>query len=460
MEIRPAALELYTKNFDEVPPLKVGDLISVRIMEIKDRTVMLLIDNSIQIKTRLDRDLKLQPGQDMVLQVKSIKPDRIELSIAFVKNGRQNIFREIFPEYGMKADEESVSTAEKLIENGLPVSPDSIREVLKAEKSIRYLAENSSILKEYMIPKNLSIKETTLDEIVKWIVDVKKAPAHKNQDSARESVEREKLGLLIREFDRVTTDDIVKLKKFSPDISPHNLVLAKNMRENKGFLETLLKILFENARLERTEKNEYNKAAPRTKQESAVQNGHKDGATGAREYGNEIKPVNVSELIERAAAGERAEGLVKSTDSKGPNPVIKAAAQLLMERTALLDQAFLDQNCCVFPFIFRGEVYECIVGFGKRKGSPKEKQPDAVELDIDTHLSILGRVRIHVKVSGNNVTCVFHVQKEDTQRLVESEIERLKHGLENNGFRLTEAYCRKIPDTVQQPAEKFVDLRV
>ncbi len=475
MRMSPVMLELIAKNITDIPPLKAGEILAARVLRIEGEMLLLLLSNKTVLHSKLVADVELRQGQEITLIVKNIKDGRIELTIASEqKPGLSNvenapdknniqIRRESVPiaqklmentadKNNIQISRESIHIVEKLAENGLPVTAKTLDGIQRAVKHIVYLQDNMALIARNPIPAEWDVINTSLDQIVKWMVFVKEDTGQGYVETEK-TIEQEKLLLLMEELTGSAPEDIIKLRKFGLKQTPYNLIMAKNLRENKGFLDILLKLFYGNRDREgRTD----NRPAPQSpgwiKYE---ENGNKPGSKAfmtdnitVEDAKSEIKPIDITRLLE-------------STLREGKdNPRLKAAAELLTQKTAFLNKSLASQNQCIFPFLFDGQVSECIIRRNKGNSKKSEQKPEVIELEIDTHLSFLGRIKALIRSSGKDIDCSFSVESEDTKELIEKNKHDLLKCIKKAGFRVTGLNCKKFSQETKKTVDKFVDLKV
>lgn len=419
MELDPVIVKLITQRTKESPDLKVGEIFAARIMEIRDRTLLLMLKSGRVLQTKLLADLEICKDQIIKLQVKGIGEERIELEIVSSKGYHLSTTESIKGEYSTCTAIEDTGIIYKMMENGLPVTPGSIEAVKRAVKHISYLLDNALLSTEYLPPADIDLLNAPLGELVRWLLGPKEEVPIGQQ--AADSIQ--KLSLLLAELPGVEAEDVIKLIKCGLRLNLTNVVLAKNLRENKGFPDILLKLIFKQARL---------------KEEQAETESKRPT----------VEPVDIKVLLESIEKAGKA------------TPRQRAAAELLAQRTELLDKVTDGQNLCVFPFLFKGELCGCIIRNSKGRSGGNDRQDEVLELEIETKAPNMGSIKTHIKLAQKDMECDFFVERDYTKRLIDREKHILRRGLEKLGFSVNRIDCCKKAEIKSQISDEFIDLKV
>jgi hypothetical protein len=461
MDLYPVLPEIMTERISGAIPMKAGELLAARVLRIKGETMHIMLENGAVLKTRLLVDLKFQRGEELVLQVKGIRDGKIEMAVAFRKQPVAEESENHTGKYGVGKDDGEIHIIEKLIQNNLPVTPDSIKEIQRALKHIYFLRDNFTPALE--VPAKVRDIDAPIEEMVRWLAGEKQGAAARQgaaavegdeaglAKAARDTAGQEKYSLLMEELMGIETEDVVKLKKYGLKLSLQNLALSKNLRENKGFPGILLKTFFD--------EKEAAKKVPVPSKEGIIATPEKEGkASGkALEYekgeqvnlrsGDKAEPVDIKVLLERVISDEKA------------LPRQRVAAELLAQRVLLLEQALAGQDLCVFPFMLDGRIFECMVKGEKQRGSGGQRE-DVLELAVDANPPGLGRIRVIIRVCGRDIEFGFFVDKEETKSLVERERGTLKTGIGKLGFRVNRIACGRMPEKKPETGDVFLDVKV
>ena len=447
MNLNPIMPDLMTERIKDAMPLKVGELLAARVLQAEGRLYYLLLADGTVLKARLKADLKLRQGEETVFQVKSITEGRIELSVVTGKKGAPDAAKSTGAGYLSRTDQEDADIITKLLERGLPVTLENINEIKRAVKLLAFILKNNALVaKSPPISQGDDLIHQPVERLVKWLVGSKQQDSVGGLDG-----KHQKLLLILEELAGVEVEDIVTLKKFGLKITPWDLMLAKNLRENKGFPAILLKSIYEEPGSE--DKTKKPDGQPKAEEETVLW----DAAKGRREEGKgfeaqdraglRAEPVDLKILLK---------GMVKN-DSAAPRQ--RAAAELLMERACFLEEVLSGRNIFVLPFLFDGEISECWIRAGQRDGESRQ-QRDELELVVEAEPPYLGSIRVHIKLKGKTVDFNFFVLKERTKSLIDRERESLRKSLEKSGFCVNRITCRRMEDSRPETVERFLDLRV
>jgi hypothetical protein len=460
MDLYPVMPEIMAERITGAIPIRAGELLAARVLHIEGEMLQLMLESGAVLKTRLLADLTLQKGEELVLQVKGVRDGSIEMSVAYRKQSAVEKPENNTGEYGARKSTGEMSIIEKLVENRLPVTPESIKEVQRALKQIYFLRDNFTRTAK-TLPTECTI-DVPIDKIVRWLAGRKNTAAGQTAAEGeaataeeakvgRDTEELEKSYLLMEELTEVEAEDVIKLKKFGLRLSLQNLVLSKNLRENKGFPGILLKTFFDKAGIEKEAqftKKETIKTTPESESkgtEKALKDGGSDQVLYRR--AQKAEPVDIKVLLKKVIWDEKA------------LPSQRVAAELLEQRAFLLDQALSGQDLCIFPFMFDGRVFECLVKGGKQKGSSGQRQ-DVLELAVDTNPPGLGRIRVLIRVSGRDTEFGFFVDKEDTKSLIDRQRNTLREDIEKLGFRVNRITCGRMQERKPETADVFLDVKV
>lgn len=447
MNLNPITPDLKTERIKDALPLKVGELLTARVLQVEGRLFFLLLADGTVLRARLRADLKLQQGEEMVFQVKSIKEGRIELSVVTGERGEPDAIKSVEVGYRSRADHEDADIILKLLERGLPVTPENIKEIKGAVTQLAFILKNSALVaKGPPISRGENLIHQPIDRLVKWMV------GSKQQDSIGElDAQHQKLMLILEELAGAEVEDIITLKRFGLKITPGNLMLAKNLRENKGFPVILLKSIYEKpGDRDRTQRPDgQTKAEEEIGFYDAVKVRREDrkGSDAQDRAGSRAEPVDLKNLLKGMVENDRAA------------PRQRAAAELLMERAHFLEEVLSGRNIFVFPFLFDGRISECWIRVSQRNGEAKQ-QRDELELVVEAEPPYLGSIRVQIRLKGKTVDLNFFTLKEQAKSLIEREKESLRRSIEKSGFYVNRIACRRMEDNQPETVERFLNLRV
>ncbi|NLO25656.1 MAG: hypothetical protein GX114_05900, partial [Clostridiales bacterium] len=357
MKLSPVIAELITERIKDSLTLRLGETFAARVLEVRDRMLLLKLEGGTVIQTRLIADLDFKRGQDIVLQVKGIGEGRIVLAVAGPEGDRISQIESFNVEAGTRAALEDTGIIVKMVENGLPVTPNNTETIQRAIKHICYLLDKAVLSAEHLPPVDIDLVNAPLGELVKWLIGagegtpINRPAADGNQ----------KLSLLMAELPGVEAEDVIKLTKHGMRISLANIVLAKNLRENKGFPDILLKLLFKQAGLkeERADEGASKARHPLSRtggDEHPVERGANEANKRMEGKRPTVEPVDIKLLLESIKTAGKA------------RPYQRAAAELLAQRTVLLEEALAGQTFSIFTFLFRQEPCGCIIRSDRNRG--------------------------------------------------------------------------------------------
>jgi hypothetical protein len=447
MNLNPIMPDLMTERIKDAMPLKVGELLAARVLQAEGRLYYLLLADGTVLRARLNAELELPQGEEIVFQVKSVTEGRIELSAVTGERGVPDASESVEVGNQGRADREDAGIICKLLERGLPVTPDIIKEIKSTISLLTLILKNSELAaKGQPVSQPEDLIHRPIDRLVKWLVGSKQQDSVEGLDG-----QHQKLMLILEELAGVEVEDIITLKKFGLEITPGSLVLAKNLRENKGFPGILLKSIYEEpGSRDITQRPD---GQPKAEGETAFW----DAARGRREVRkgfeaqdraySRAEPVDLNSLLK---------GVIESNRAA---PRQRAAAELLMERARFLEEVLSGRNLFVFPFLFDGRISECWVRVNQRNGESKQRR-DELELVVEAQPSYLGSIRVQIKLKDKRVDLNFFVLKEQAKSLIEREKESLRRSLERSGFSVNRIVCRRMEGTKPETARRFLDLRV
>jgi hypothetical protein len=356
VNLNPINPELMTERIMDTLPLKVGELLAARVLQVEGRLFYLLLADGTLLRARLNAELELQQGEEMVFQVKSITEGRIELSVVTDEKGVNDASKSTEAGYRIRADREDAGIICKLLERGLPAAPENIKEIKSAVSLLSFILKNSALVERGLkISREEDLIHQPIDRLVKWLVGSEQPDSIEGLDA-----QHQKLMLILEELAGVEVEDIITLMRFGLKITPGNLMLAKNLRENKGFPGILLKSIYEEP--ESMDKTQRPNGQPKAEEETAFW----EAAKGRREdrkgpgaqnlAGSKAEPVDLKNLLK---------GIIESNRAA---PRQRAAAELLMERVRFLEEVLSDRNLLVFPFLFDGQISECWIRVSQGNG--------------------------------------------------------------------------------------------
>ncbi len=447
MNLNPIMPDLMTERIKDAMPLKVGDLLAARVLQAEGRLYYLLLADGTVLRARLNAELELRQREEMVFQVKSVTEGRIELSAVTGERRVPDASESMEAGDQSRADREDAGIICKLLERGLPVTPDNIKEIKSTVSLLTLILKNSELAaKGQPVSQPEDLIHRPIDRLVKWLVGPKQQDSVEGLDG-----QHQELMLILEELAGVEVEDIITLKKFGLEITPGSLVLAKNLRENKGFPGILLKSIYE----EPGSRDITQRPDGQTKAEEET--AFWDAAKGRREdrkgfeaqdrAGLRAEPVDLKSLLK---------GVIESNRAA---PRQRAAAELLMERAHFLEEVLSGRNLFVFPFLFDGRISECWVRVNQGNGESKQRR-DELELVVEAEPSYLGSIRVQIKLKDKRLDLNFFVLKEQAKSLIEREKESLRRGIERNGFSVNRIACRRMEGTKPETTRRFLDLRV
>ncbi|MGI6697960.1 MAG: flagellar hook-length control protein FliK [Clostridia bacterium] len=447
VNLNPINPELMTERIMDTLPLKVGELLAARVLQVEGRLFYLLLADGTLLRARLNAELELQQGEEMVFQVKSITEGRIELSVVTDEKGVNDASKSTEAGYRIRADREDAGIICKLLERGLPAAPENIKEIKSAVSLLSFILKNSALVERGLkISREEDLIHQPIDRLVKWLVGSEQPDSIEGLDA-----QHQKLMLILEELAGVEVEDIITLMRFGLKITPGNLMLAKNLRENKGFPGILLKSIYEEP--ESMDKTQRPNGQPKAEEETAFW----EAAKGRREdrkgpgaqnlAGSKAEPVDLKNLLK---------GIIESNRAA---PRQRAAAELLMERVRFLEEVLSDRNLLVFPFLFDGQISECWIRVSQGNGKFKQQESE-LELVVETEPPNLGSIRVQIKLKDKRVDLNFFVLKEQAKSLIEKEKENLRQSIERSGFSVNRISCRRMEDIRPETVRRFLDLRV
>ncbi|NLZ91122.1 MAG: flagellar hook-length control protein FliK, partial [Clostridiales bacterium] len=329
----------------------------------------------------------------------------------------------------------------------LPAAPENIKEIKSAVSLLSFILKNSALVERGLkISREEDLIHQPIDRLVKWLVGSEQPDSIEGLDA-----QHQKLMLILEELAGVEVEDIITLMRFGLKITPGNLMLAKNLRENKGFPGILLKSIYEEP--ESMDKTQRPNGQPKAEEETAFW----EAAKGRREdrkgpgaqnlAGSKAEPVDLKNLLK---------GIIESNRAA---PRQRAAAELLMERVRFLEEVLSDRNLLVFPFLFDGQISECWIRVSQGNGKFKQQESE-LELVVETEPPNLGSIRVQIKLKDKRVDLNFFVLKEQAKSLIEKEKENLRQSIERSGFSVNRISCRRMEDIRPETVRRFLDLRV
>ena len=447
VNLNPINPELMTERIMDTLPLKVGELLAARVLQVEGRLFYLLLADGTLLRARLNAELELPQGEEMIFQVKSITEGRIELSVVTGEKGVPDASKNTEAGYRIRADREDAGIICKLLERGLPAAPENIKEIKSAVSLLSFILKNSALVERGLkISREEDLIHQPIDRLVKWLVGSEQPDSIEGLDA-----QHQKLMLILEELAGVEVEDIITLMRFGLKITPGNLMLAKNLRENKGFPGILLKSIYEEP--ESMDKTQRPNGQPKAEEETAFW----EAAKGRREdrkgpgaqnlAGSKAEPVDLKNLLK---------GIIESNRAA---PRQRAAAELLMERVRFLEEVLSDRNLLVFPFLFDGQISECWIRVSQGNGKFKQQESE-LELVVETEPPNLGSIRVQIKLKDKRVDLNFFVLKEQAKSLIEKEKENLRQSIERSGFSVNRISCRRMEDIRPETVRRFLDLRV
>lgn len=423
MKLRPVVSEISIETIKGTPNFRVGDVFTAKVLKVQDRMLFFLLDNGTIVQTKLQTDFYTNRGQNITLQVKEITKEKIELSIMFDEGGSVGggDYDKVVP-YIYDNLKDTV-IVDRLIANGVPVTPENIERVEKTIKYISYISDNDPLTPWPFLPEESRPFDLTLTELIGYSLN------EKGRGFSERNVSGEMFSLLVDELAEINIEDIIKLIKHGSKVNLSNLILIKNLRENKGFPDILLKLLYREA--------------------DTVEKYYKDKTIKNEKSGiPEIELIDIKLLLETA-----------SKEKKDPLPK-KAAAILLTQRAILLERALTEYNLCILPFLFKKGFYGCMVKEQRGKGHEGIHENEALELEIETTPFNLGNIKVHINIKQKHVECAFLVEEDEAKSLIETERVLLEEGLRRRGFKTNWIKCHKRITRGLGYKERFIDLRV
>jgi hypothetical protein len=447
VNLNPINPEPMTERIMDTLPLKVGELLAARVLQVEGRLFYLLLADGTLLRARLNAELELPQGEEMIFQVKSITEGRIELSVVTGEKGVPDASKNTEAGYRIRADREDAGIICKLLERGLPAAPENIKEVKSKLTLLTLILKNSALAaKGPPISQGEDLIHQPIDRLVNWLIGSKQQESNEGLDGRYQ-----KLLLILEELAGVEVEDIITLMRFGLKITPGSLILAKNLRENKGFPGILLKSIYEEPGSGDITQKPIEQ--PGAEEETAFC----DTAKGTREHrmrseaqnrdGPKAEPLDLKNLLKGIIENNRAA------------PRQRAAAELLVERIYFLEEVLSGRNIFVFPFLFDGKISECWIRVNQGNGESKQ-QGDVLELVVEAEPQYLGSIRVQIKLKEKRVDLNFFVSKEQTKSLIEREKESLRRSIERSGFSVNRITCRRMEESKPETVRRFLDLRV
>ncbi len=449
MELKAVIAELITKPAENKPLLRVGEILVAKILEVKEKNLLLLMADGTTVKTRLLADLDIKTGQDIKLQVKGISEERIELSLSSDENKIPAPWYGFSEKYGVWPSFEHGDIIDMMIQEGLPVTFKNIEAVQRALKHVRFISANAVSPLDTLTSMRRDPVTMPIGELAKWFFDTREGTI------CGGTTECEKLKILLDELVEMDIKDIIHLVKHRLKINLANLIFVKNLRENKGFPDVLLKLLYKEVTpkvLDQSEKPHVLSSVNSTSKGELIEEAVTERALLKRgripDKPPRVELVNIKQLLTRSKG-------IKQNHLR-----LQAARELLLQRATLLERLLANQNICIVPFLFEKEFKSCIIrgngGKEKNEGMPDE----TFELELETNTPALGDVRVYIKVKQKNIQCKFYVEKDAVRELIKGEIGFLEEGLQALGFRTgsMEYHSKKVKGS--RTMDKFIDLKV
>lgn len=223
VNLNPINPELMTERIMDTLPLKVGELLAARVLQVEGRLFYLLLADGTLLRARLNAELELQQGEEMVFQVKSITEGRIELSVVTDEKGVNDASKSTEAGYRIRADREDAGIICKLLERGLPAAPENIKEIKSAVSLLSFILKNSALVERGLkISREEDLIHQPIDRLVKWLVGSEQPDSIEGLDA-----QHQKLMLILEELAGVEVEDIITLMRFGLKITPGILCWQK-----------------------------------------------------------------------------------------------------------------------------------------------------------------------------------------------------------------------------------------
>ncbi len=465
MELKSITAEFITKAMDNISFPGVGDIFEAEILKAEDKDLLLLLADSRTIRARILADLDLKAGQIVKLQVKEIAGTRIELTLFAEEDRAFEPRLGLGEKYGIWPYTGDKAIIHEMVQRGLPVTSENAETVQRTLKHIHFILHRAAPPLDSSIPAPLDAIDMPIDELAKWFFDGFKGKAY------GDVTECEKFSMLLGDLTKVDVKDIINLVKHGFKINLTNLVLVKNLRENKGFPEALLKFLYGKTDDMRISRGKQQNTDPLRDSNEG------DDGRKAKMFSRDVSPGDIlprkptakGTSFKREIVGDRPPRLKpvniknilnKAKEIKGNNPRQWAAKELLLQRAALLEEILRDQNICILHFLLGEEFKSCFIKKDRGKGNNENTKNETLGLEIDTGTLNLGDIKIHVKIEQKNIKCKFFVRDREITKLIEGDVDILEHGLKKLGFNVgpIEFYS----NTTKRPwaGDKIIDLKV
>lgn len=427
MRINPEALQvLINTGLNEITPLKQGQVLNAQVERIKDEMVLLLLNSKIPLKSRMLGKIPLEEGQVINLEVKKVSGNEITLAIVREEKYNEQEFgvNSRRPNAVLAGDTQDIE--EVFIKNGPTETAKSAGEAKAVMDKVRYVFENVEKLAGFKSGSCWGVLKATINEMVDFI----NGNGQNTRENAR-AFESASIKDILAELVDAKPEDVIRLIKLNRELTPLNLILAKNIRENKGFLKPLLKVLYE------SEKTlDLKGQTPSNPDLGSAKKG--------------LERIELPELLTK---------FLQESDAESKTGTV---LQFICEKAYQIGKTLRAQNCFLIPFLFNGEPEEALIivkNFNRQK-SAASPEKDYLEMEIITNPSYLGEIRSLIKIQGKNMVCTFFAKKDQTVDLLEKYKNELDERIEEKGYKVVALSCIKQNKDVLYMKDNTFDLRV
>lgn len=160
--------ETMAKLYADISGLKEGSVFNGQIMDISGEKVMVLLDNQMKLSARMQGDVPLTVGDQLLFTVKENNQSQILIKPVFesLHSAKTQVLNQALDMAGLSATEKNFQVAKELMDAGMPLDRGSLTKVLSQSMKFPETEPKTLVALNKM---NLPITEETITQYERYV---------------------------------------------------------------------------------------------------------------------------------------------------------------------------------------------------------------------------------------------------------------------------------------------------